>query len=346
MSTPKVQRTYSSRNKQAFRPPVPSSPPSTLSSSPVAPPAITRPTKRRLSENDVAPEFPLAKRLKAEIKPTVKAKASTKSASKVQKTLRQLHFNIDQSILRTCSLCNLSYTKGAPDDEALHRSHCARIRQGMEWGKDEDKGNGITEVETGIKLKTGKKRGRIVAFSADATGKLGTKLSTLLNTINLSLSAPELPPSVLQASKAYLFLVAHDTLSHRERIAGCVIAQRISTAMAVVAPPSSDESPESSSDKSTSADSAPAPIIVDINTNLYCNPTPLPTPMGIPRIFVSSSFRRQGIAKHLLNAAARTFIHGCPLDPLKGQAAFSQPTGMGQAVMMDWGKGAVRVYEE
>ncbi|KAF9041298.1 hypothetical protein BJ165DRAFT_1323145, partial [Panaeolus papilionaceus] len=263
-----------------------------------------------------------------------------------QKTLTQLHFNTDQTILRTCSLCGLSYTKGAPDDEALHRSHCNRVRQGMEWGKDEDKGSSITEVETGIKLKSGKKRGRIVSFPADATGKLGTKISTLLNTINLSLSAPEIPPSVLQASKAYLFLVPHDTLSHRERIAGCVIAQRISTAMAVVSPPSDASPSESQSSKSELSDSAQAPIIVDSNTNLYCDPTPLPTPMGIPRIFVSSSFRRQGIARHLLDAAAKTFIHGCPLDPLKGQAAFSQPTGMGQAVMMDWGKGAVRVYEE
>jgi N-acetyltransferase len=66
--------------------------------------------------------------------------------------------------------------------------------------------------------------------------------------------------------------------------------------------------------------------------------------MGISRLFVSSSHRRMGIAQSLLDAAAATFIHGCPLDPKKGQVAFSQPTGMGQAVMEHWG--CTKVYEE
>ena len=80
--------------------------------------------------------------------------------------------------------------------------------------------------------------------------------------------------------------------------------------------------------------------------NLFCDPVLLPTPMGIPRLFVPSTHRRLGIARRLLVAAARTFIHGCPLDPEKGQVAFSQPTGSGQAVMDAWGKGGIRVYED
>jgi len=119
-----------------------------------------------------------------------------------------------------------------------------------------------------------------------------------------------------------------------------VIAQRISTAMAVVPSPSS-ATPQNSKSAEVSA-----AIIVDTETNLCCSPEPLPTPMGIPRLFVSSSHRRLGIARSLLDTAAATFIHGCPLDPTAGQVAFSQPTGMGQAVMKSWGKGGVRVYEE
>src|SRR6266540_926728 len=139
-------RTYSSRNRKSFKSEVypPSSPPSTLASSPPAPPVIVRPSKRPISdlmsylgnENDTSPP---QKRLKSLAKPST-AKTKSKSTDRVKnstrKTLTQLHFNIDQSILRTCSLCHLSYTKGAPDDEALHRAHCSRVRQGMEWGRE------------------------------------------------------------------------------------------------------------------------------------------------------------------------------------------------------------------
>lgn len=373
MCTSKVQRTYGSRGR---RNPVasfagPSSPLSALASSPPSTPSLARPSKRNLSEllleENTAPQLPPSKRQKlfpATSKTKAKPKTITKSAPKVgPKTLTQLHFNIDQSIMRTCSLCNLSYTRGAPDDESLHRAHCTRARQGMEWGREEekDKMRGtetvVVEVASGIKLKGNKKKGRIVSFPASIGGKIGSKvhfshawlsftqsdnahqLDTLLQTINLSLSAPELPESVLRCSKAYLFLLPHETQTHRERIVGCVIAQHISTAMAVVPPPS--QSP-----LCDTANEAVLPVAVDADTNLFCSPTPLPTPMGVPRLFVPSSHRRLGIAHSLLDAAAATFIYGCPLDSQRGQIAFSQPTGMGQAVMKSWGKGGVRVFEE
>ena len=76
------------------------------------------------------------------------------------------------------------------------------------------------------------------------------------------------------------------------------------------------------------------------------HPAPLPTPLGIPRLFVSSAHRRLGIASRLLSAAAASFILGCPLDPAKGEVAFTQPTGAGKAVLESWGKGGVRIYEE
>lgn len=63
-------------------------------------------------------------------------------------------------------------------------------------------------------------------------------------------------------------------------------------------------------------------------------------------MFVSVSYRRSGIAHALLDAAAAYFIHGCPLDPRKGEVAFSQPTTVGETVMKSWGAGGVRIYEE
>jgi len=87
-------------------------------------------------------------------------------------------------------------------------------------------------------------------------------------------------------------------------------------------------------------------IAVDTSTGLFCHPEPLPTPLGIPRIFVVSTHRRQGIASRLLSAAAATFVHGCPVDPAKGEVAFTQPTGAGHALMQIWGKAGARIYEE
>jgi N-acetyltransferase len=221
----------------------------------------------------------------------------------------------------------------------------------MEWGREEEKDKEkaeVNEVAVGVRLKDGK-RGRILCVRADATGKIGSKvcyirswlyystkgvifvqLATLFETINLSLSSPALEPSILRESKAYLFLLPQN-ISSREKIVGCVIAQRIKTAMSIA---SADSSPDT-------------PLIsVDTSTGLYCHPAPLPTYLGIPRLFVSSSHRRRGIATHLLTAAAATFLHGCPLDPAKGEIAFTQPTGDGRALMNAWGKGGVRIYDE
>lgn len=153
----------------------------------------------------------------------------------------------------------------------------------------------------------------------------------LLQTINRSLSSPTLTPSVLQASKAYLFLLPQETASNREQIIGCVIAQRISEAMAIAEEPTA---------------STAAPTTIDVGGGLFCHTTPLPTPLGIPRLFVTSTHRRQGIASYLLTAAADTMIYGCRLDPRKGEVAFTQPTRDGSRVMQKWGGGSVRIYEE
>ena len=184
-----VQRTYSSRNRKKHLQ-FPSSPPSTLSSSP---PTTSRLTKRPVfeisSEEDPSP-FPPLKRTKSLLKaPSTTSKTKTKPKAQIkakanrQKTLTQLHFNIDQTTLRRCPLCDLSYIKGAEDDEALHKTHCARVQQGMEWGREEEKDgirdgqSIILEVENDIKLSGVKYKGRIICLPADVNGKIGAKVS-------------------------------------------------------------------------------------------------------------------------------------------------------------------------
>ncbi|KAL1729227.1 hypothetical protein EV714DRAFT_213360 [Schizophyllum commune] len=272
---------------------------------------------------------------------------SKKPAPTPQKTLTQLHFVLDTTVMRTCALCGLSYTKAAPEDETLHRAHCARVRKGMEWGKEEERERekaGVVEVENvAWKTSRGKTRGRIICFKADVGGKIGSKLATLLDTISLALSSPPLTKQILAASKVYLFLQAPAIPGGREKIAGCVIAQRIETAMEIATP---EEVAASSPESSPHSPPTATMVAVDTSTGLFCHPTPLPTPMGIPRLFVPSSHRRMGIASRLLDAACRTFIYNCHLDPRKGEVAFTQPTGDGAALMRRWGGGKVRIYEE
>jgi hypothetical protein len=94
------------------------------------------------------------------------------------KALTQLHFTLDSSVLRTCPLCDLTYTKGAPEDETLHNSHCARVQRGMQWRRDEERAATeakVSEIATTVKLKDGKS-GRIISINADSGGKIGSKV--------------------------------------------------------------------------------------------------------------------------------------------------------------------------
>lgn len=166
-----VKRTYGSRTS---RPALPlSSPSSTLASSPTSVTKRKRPFAEQLSFSNLPKLSHPTKRQKL----SDNAKPKQKEKEK-QKTLTQLHFCIDQPVLRTCPLCDLSYTKGAPDDETLHRAHCARVQKGMEWGREEEKEKlkaDVVEIATGVKLKDGRK-GRIISFRADSGGKIGSKV--------------------------------------------------------------------------------------------------------------------------------------------------------------------------
>ena len=181
------------------------------------------------------------------------------------------------------------------------------------------------------------------------------QLTTLLESVNITLSAPALTPQTLKASKAYLFLLSSGSSSpsgtHKEKIIGCVIAQRISTAMAIAPqaiaelakPNNDDDILEGKASEGSQLSSLSDP---SDSSSITLIPTPLPTPLGISRLFVSSTHRRLGIGSRLLTAAAKTFIHGCPLDPKKGEIAFSQPTGLGGKVLEKWAGGKGRVFEE
>ncbi|KZS99131.1 hypothetical protein SISNIDRAFT_500732 [Sistotremastrum niveocremeum HHB9708] len=304
-----IKRTYLSRKKAA---PFTSSPQTSSSPEPEELPQI-HPLKRKrpLQQSNI---------LNFQSLPKAKKQKTTSE-------LTQLHFDTVSS-LKACSICGLSYTIGAADDVALHKSHCSRVSKGLEWGKEENRAAVKQNVRV-IESRLDKVKSRILCVDCSIGGVIGSKISRLLDTINRSLSAPALTPSTLKSSKAYLFLTP--TSPTRERIVGCVIASRIEHAMEIASPAEESENSED---------------LLCVDAGLFCRPELLPTTMGIPRLFVSLDYRRKGIATQLLSAAAATFIHGCVLRPEDGQVAFSQPTSLGRMVMTKWGGGRVRIYEE
>jgi N-acetyltransferase len=74
------------------------------------------------------------------------------------------------------------------------------------------------------------------------------------------------------------------------------------------------------------------------------SPKPLPTNLGIHRLFTVPSYRGHNLAQALLDTACKHTIYGLPLSPGSGQIAFSQPTDSGRRMMERWGGGAVRVF--
>ena len=180
----RIQRTYSRRSRSTLSsssPPPEDPAPEPSTSSPSSTPPSSPIRKRSLS--DATSSNRPAKKPRLSRPDSKKFKSSSASSSKwkpnpKKQSLIQLHFSIDASILRRCQICDLSYTKGAQDDEALHKSHCARVQRGLEWTKDEIKEgvkHGVVEIESGIRLKDGS-IGRIVAVNANVPGKLGSKV--------------------------------------------------------------------------------------------------------------------------------------------------------------------------
>jgi hypothetical protein len=111
-------------------------------------------------------------------------------------------------------------------------------------------------------------------FIVGCCDKFGFQVAILLSTINKALSAPSLPDSGLDTTKAYLMIVParsklgtkNTALAKRpnpERIVGCVITTHITSAMRVI-DSNELESPDTSKPNLVCVD------IDDSSGNVYC----------------------------------------------------------------------------
>jgi len=152
-------------------------------SAPLSPSPISK--KRSRDENESDEEKRVTKKPKtfkssfeSTKRPLAKSKLTDGTAA-ARKPLRQLVLAVSSApALLSCDKCGLSYTRGAPEDEELHRSHCQRVVQGTEWGREEEREmikSNATVVESHVTLPDGR-WGRIVSIRASTTGRLGAKV--------------------------------------------------------------------------------------------------------------------------------------------------------------------------
>ncbi|WWC87706.1 uncharacterized protein L201_002598 [Kwoniella dendrophila CBS 6074] len=298
---------------------------------------------------------------------------SPKPTSSTKKSLTQLHLT-HLPLLHTCSECGMSFMRGG-DDESIHIAHHTRVLRGIVWdGLNKGKSKSSTTEENGWKLvkddisfDNGKGKGKIVVVDASHGSN---KLEEILSTVDRVLSSPPLPPPILDRCKVFLFITSSsppapkdntskrqklDTsiskkVVQRDRVVGVVVAQGIKWAMKVLKDSEQlNLEPTSRIGEGKNViDSKENKIVIESGGfgSVTCDPTSLPTPLGIHRLYISPSYRSNSLSIHLLNASCSNTIYGCSFDPLKGEIAFSQPTQSGRAIMEKWGKGNIRVFAD
>ncbi|WVQ62728.1 uncharacterized protein L199_000876 [Kwoniella botswanensis] len=287
------------------------------------------------------------------IKPSRSSSCSSKPKTR---PLTQLHLT-HLPLLHTCQGCGMSFMRGG-EDESVHVAHHTRVLKGIVWdglgkgkGKSrEDKGWKVVKDDISFGEKE-KGKGRVVMVDGSYGG---SKLDEILTTVDRVLSSPPLPRAILERCKIFLFVTSSPppasstkrqkldnsisrNVVQRERVVGVVVAQGIKWAMRVLKDGEQLQGEGAEREQK---------VVVESGGfgNVTCDPAPLPTPLGIHRLYISPSYRSNNLSYHLLNASCSNTVYGCTFDPITGDVAFSQPTQSGRAVMERWGKGGIRVF--
>ncbi|WVO13194.1 hypothetical protein L204_100806 [Cryptococcus depauperatus] len=267
-----------------------------------------------------------------------------KSKSEVMTQMHLTHL----PLLHTCQECGMSFVRGG-QDEGIHVLHHTRVLRGIIWeGVKKGEGKDWRVIDNDVPFGQGRGSGTGKVIVVD--GSYGrNKLSEVLQTVDRVLSAPPLSAAILETCKIFLFITAcpppppknpakrlklDPVVSkggHKERVVSVVVAQGIKWGMRVIKDGDQYEGEEKLVESGGFG-------------SVRCDPAPLPTSLGIHRLYTAPLYRSHSISLHLLNASLEHTIYGCHFDPKQGQVAFSQPTESGRRVMEKWGEGNVRVF--
>jgi N-acetyltransferase len=145
------------------------------------------------SVEDARPVLKKRKTFKSALESTKKPlKMDKKAEAGALKPLRQLTLALSsRPSMISCNLCALSYMRGAPEDEALHKSHCARVLRGSEWSREDEREAARSDtcsVVSTCELASGQ-FGRIISVRANVGGRLGAKVCCSVRALILVLTS-------------------------------------------------------------------------------------------------------------------------------------------------------------
>ncbi|SCZ98339.1 BZ3500_MvSof-1268-A1-R1_Chr7-1g09101 [Microbotryum saponariae] len=276
--------------------------------------------------------------------------ASSSSSNKPKTELEQLYldpFTTAGHSTLSCAECGLSYAR-TPDDMALHEKHHKKVVGGVDWVAASCHVplllNGIMII---LDHDTEFTCAMIDPASVKSTKPAGKKIREILATIDAELGATALTPKQLRQDCKLVFVTtAEGNSKHKNKVVAACLVQRIKKAHQIVVPEGEDQGRAPVKDGRRTIEFSAGD---DQGGAVFCDPNPVPTLLGIHRIWTCSTYRRKGLGTKMLDLIAARCIYGAPISQERRRldVAFSQPTGKGHALAARWtGTKAFRVFVE
>ncbi|XP_039253832.2 N-acetyltransferase ESCO2-like [Styela clava] len=192
-----------------------------------------------------------------------------------------------------CSMCGMVYSANHPDDEQDHINYHKRFLNFVKFlgWKNE-------------RIVSSFMDGRIIKVTPNDPKYAVKKVADILTIVDIDLGFKTVKTGLVSSRIAYFFI------SDTEKIAGCLIAEKISGAHRLIPGKSTEESSAK-------------------NVLCFTDHRLTPAVCGVSRIWTYGPMRRKQIATRLLDAVRSSFVLGSCLD--KSQVAFSDPTPDGRA---------------
>lgn len=297
-----------------------SSPPSSpaLQSSPPPPDtkAKRRPVfslfKRKLTHSVSAPEV-LSER-------SLNAQSAPKPAPK--KRMVQMQLDLVGQHRKACKTCGMEYIPSNAEDVALHKKFHAvnfggvdctkamveRLRQKQVWsGGDEGAFVAVVGRRDALALRNKASDVLKVVNKELAAVPISDEELWSQTTLETSEGDASTTPEKSDRFKVYLYISG-------QKCVGACLAERIKEAYTVLA-------------QDKASDEQPQVLAASQSSSISVSTTADSVLLGISRIWVSNQFRKQGLARRLLDLTRSNFMYGLAVE--KRLTAFSQPTESG-----------------
>ncbi|KAH0565327.1 hypothetical protein GP486_001288 [Trichoglossum hirsutum] len=241
--------------------------------------------------------------------------------AKKKKRLTQMQIDLGGDVRKTCKTCGMEYVPSNVDDVTLHKKFHAMNVGGVDLGKTFAVENErvIWNSTTADGSEDRGAGGLVVVVDRRSSVADRNRAKKVLEVVRRELSAVAIGDEDLWGQvaygnekgdrfKVYLYI-------RGEKCVGLCLAERLSRAKRIVA-------------RTTGGSKSSSVSVSDASFAAV---------LGVSRIWTSQSFRRQGIARRLLECAASSFIYGMSVP--KAMMAFSQPTESGGKLADRWFEG-------